>query len=275
MDMSAERVLSGFCILPLNCYNTDGMNSIIKYDFPEKNLGPDFAKDKLKDFKELIDASISFVVLSLPGVGVSYFLRYLATQKFALFIHIDLYSLPTLSQHEFYRMFHRDLGGKPTAATDEQIFLESKDIIKKLTEENKKVVIIFSRFDQLKKDFDENFLSNIQSIATIFPKKIVLIFTSIKPLVEIASDSLRGGNLNFYSENLYFKPYSKEDLKKLLAIEPARIPAKDVLDRLLDLSGGHNQLLHILLSSQKLQNLQLDKFVKLQLKELIDRKSVV
>ncbi len=43
-----------------------------------------------------------------------------------------------------------------------------------------------------------------------------------------------------------------------------------MLEKLLDLSGGHNQLFRIMLSSQKQHNLLLDQFVKMQLKELVD-----
>lgn len=225
---------------------------------------------KLAEFKKLIEAGVSFVAMSMPGVGASYFLKYLASQRFAYFIYVDFYVLPTLSQHEFYRMFLKDLGGKPGPKTDEQVFLESKEILKKLCQEHEKIVIIFSRFDQLKNDFDANFLSNLQSLTTIQPNKIVLIFTSIKPLEEIAPDAITGGNLTFYSKILYFKPYSSKDLKKLLVLEPELPRPKETLEKLLELSGGHNQLLHILLNSKKQENLLLDRFVKMQLKELVD-----
>ncbi len=245
-----------------------------RYSFIEGKLGPDFAKENLKNFKQLIDAAISFVALSLAGVGVSYFLKYLAMQKFARFIHVDLYDLPTLSQHEFYKLLLSETGGKPAAKTDEELLQETKKILNTLSQKWGKIVIIFSRFDQLKDQFDWNFLSNIQSLAAqsltnTAPGKIVLIFTSTRPLHEIASDALSGGNLNFYSEELYFKPYSKDDLIKLLKIEPARPTPKPVMEKLLALSGGHNQLFRILLSSQK-QHLLFDQFVKMQLKEFID-----
>lgn len=239
------------------------------YNFKEAKLGLDFAKEKLADFKALINASQSFSVVSMPGVGVSYFLKYLTSQDFAYFIHVDLYNLPTLSQHEFYRMFHRDLGIKPTTATDEQVFLEIKTTLKKLAEKNGKVVIIFSRFDQLKKDLDENFLSNLQSLATIAPGKIVLIFTAIKSLYELAPEAVTGGNLPFYSKVLYFKPFSKEDLKKLFLLDHTQ-KAHLNLDEMLKLSGGHTQLLNVFINSQKQNNLLLDKFVTLQLKDLIN-----
>lgn len=240
------------------------------YNFKEFGLGPDFAQDKLKDFAGMIEASSSFTTMSMPGVGASYFLKYLCKQNFAFFFHIDLYLLPTLTQHEFYRLFHREVGGKPSPKTDEQIFLETKNLIKNYAQKYPKVVVVFSRFDQLKKELDENFLSNLQSLSTIIPGKIVLIFTSIKPLHELAPDAITGGNLTFYSKYLYFKPYSGQDLKKLLKLESEPLPTSAQLDQLIELSGGHYQLLNILLNSQKQQNLLLDQFVKLQLKGLVD-----
>ena len=131
-------------------------------------------------------------------------------------------------------------------------------------------MIIFNRFDQLAKEFDFNFLSNLQSLTTLSPDKIVLIFTSTKPLIDIAPEALQGGNLTFYSKVLYFKPYTKTELKKLLKIEPEESEEGADMDELLELSGGHNQLFRILLNSQKQKNLLLDQFVKTQMKGLID-----
>ncbi len=237
------------------------------YNFKEKGLGPDFAKEKLADFKRLIDSSQSFTVISMPGVGVSYFLKYLSCQDFAHFIHVDLYNLPTLSQHEFYRMLHRDLGGKPSSNTDEQIFLETKQILSKLALKHGKIVIIFSRFDALKKDFDANFLSNLQSLTTLALGKIVLIFTAIKPLDELSPEAVSGGNLPFYSKLVYFKPFSASDLKELFTLDHTQ-KAHPNLEKMIKMSGGHNQLLHIFINSHKANNLLLDKFVTLQLRDL-------
>lgn len=242
----------------------------MSYNFPEGKLGPNFAPDKVKEFKTLIDTGLSFVVMCMPGVGASYFLKYLTHQNFARFIHVDLYELPFLTTHEFYKLLLTELGGKPSAtASDEQMFRQSKELLKKLTQKYEKIVIIFNHFDQLKKELDWNFLSNIQSLAQVSPGQTVLIFTSIKPLVELVPEAVTGGNLNFYSKSLYFKPYRREDLKKLLEIEPEPPTSKENLDKLIELSGGHNQLFHILLNS-RMENLLLDQFVKLQLKGLVD-----
>ncbi len=237
------------------------------YNFKEKDLGSDFAKEKLVEFKKLIDSSQSFTVVSMPGVGVSYFLKYLACQDFAYFIHIDLYSLPSLNQHEFYRMFLRDLKEDPAGKSDEQVFIETKEILNKLASKYGKIVIIFSRFDQLKKDFDENFLSNLQSLTSVSQGKIVLIFTAIKPLYELTPQAVTGGNLPFYSRILYFKPFLAKDMKKLFLLEHTQ-KAHPALDKMIDLCGGHVQLLNVFNNSQKKNNLLLDKFVTLQLRDL-------
>mgnify|MGYP001568331661 CR=1 FL=1 len=116
--------------------------------------------------------------------------------------------------------------------------------------------------------FDHEFLGNLRSLVRIARGKIVLIFTAVKPLTEIAPEAIAGGNLGFYSENLYFKPYSKEDLKKLLPLTSYKPTDKATLEEIIELSGGHNQLLHILLNSQK-ENLLHDQFVKMQMRDLI------
>lgn len=239
------------------------------YNFREYALGEDFAADKVKEFKSLIDASISFTTVSMPGAGVSFFLKYLTSKDFADFIHIDLYALPTLNQHEFYRMFLRDLGGKPDGKSDEQVFIETENILKNLVKPERKLVLIFSRFDSLRKAFDANFLSNIQSLTNIVPNQIVLIFTAIKPLEELAPLAITGGNLAFYSRILYFTPFAKNDLESLFMLDHTHKAHPD-LEEAIKESGGHNQLLHIFINSHKKQNLLLDKFVRLQLRDLYD-----
>src|SRR3990167_9644445 len=257
------------------------------YNFKEAELGPDFAKEKMTELKAFIDAGLSFTILSMPGVGVSYALKYLASQSYAHFIHIDMYALPSLTQHEFYKetlkaMLERSFLSSSAyrlllTKSDDELFSEIKKKLVHLAEKQEKIVIIFSRFDQLKKEFDWNFLSNIQSLATVAPGsprsaggagKIVEIFTSVKPLNETAPDAVSGGNLNFYSKDLYFKPFSDSDLKKLFLLDHTLKAHPDIYD-LIKLSGGHIQLFNIILNSHKQQNLMLDQFVKQQMKSLM------
>lgn len=240
------------------------MNIKSKYNFKEANLGPDFAREKMADFKELIQNSQSFTVLSMPGVGVSYFLRYLVTQNPALFYHIDLYSLPALTKEEFFKLTYKELSGKSGGTV-----ADCRKILEEIAKKEEKICIVFSRFDQLQKEFTAEFFSNIQSLTNIAPIKTCLIFTSIKPLYEIAPEAISGGNLPFYSKTLYFKPFLPKDCKALLSLDVQYPYSNKNLDELIKLSGGHIQLLHILLNSQKQEPL-LDQFVKMQLKEFTD-----
>lgn len=241
----------------------------IRYNFQEAQLDPNFGGNNLTKVKELIDSSISFITLAMPGIGVSYFLRYLATLDFAYFIHLDMYHLSQLTKSEFWKMFLRELGGNPTTKSDDALLTECEKLLRTLTQKQTKIVIIFNRFDQLKKEFDVTFLANIRSLRNINPDKIVMIFTANKPLYETFPKAISGANLNFYSKYLYFESYSKEDLKKLSLLSPNQLPEKKI-NQLIELAGGHGQLLNILMNSHIQENLTLDHFVKLQMKELLD-----
>lgn len=252
------------------------MNLKYKNSFKEAELGEDFAKEKVEEFKSLINLSQSFTVVSMPGVGVSYFLKYLACQDFANFFHIDIYSLPSLTQRELYKLLYKELTGEKSLngsseeekKDDQAIFQDCQKAIFDLSQQPGKVVLIFSRFDALKKVFDSDFFSNLQSLITINPGKVSLIFTSVLPLNELAPEAVSGGNLSFYSKVLYFKPFSKKDLVSLFTINHS-LESHPELENMVELSGGHSQLLHIFINSHKQNNLLLDKFVTLQFKDLI------
>lgn len=242
----------------------------VKYQFSESRLPEDFAKENMDKMKHLIDSSYSFTTLAMPGMGVSYLLRFLATRDFANFIHVDLYSLSNLTKHEFFRLLLHELGGKSRDKTDLEMLTECKKTLSDTAKKHPKIVLIFNRFDQLKKEFDETFFANLRALRDCAPGKIVLLFTAIKPLYETSPKAIGGANLNIFSKHLYLKPYSKYDLQQLLKITLThKIPAIQ-LSKLIELSGGHSQLLHILINSEKKPNPLLDHFVKLQMKELLD-----
>lgn len=163
------------------------------------------------------------------------------------------------------------MGGDPNSKTEAQIFDECKIKLATLARKKDKIVIIFNRFDQLSPEFDKQFLANLRSFRNIDPDKIVMIFTANRPIYEIASGSIIGTNLYFYSRIFYLGRYNRADLIKLLYVNKPNLSISQArLNKLVDLSGGHNQLLNILINSEIQENPLLDKFVKLQLKELYD-----
>lgn len=248
------------------------------YNFKESKLGPGFSHDFYKKAEGLIQASTPFTILGMPGVGVSFFLRYLASYGSTFtkandihFVFVDIYALSTLSRGEYLSWLLHELGISGIGKPEQEIFNLIKIQLQKLTDSHKKIVIIFNRFDQLKDEFDKQFLANIRSLKNIDPDKITMIFTANKPLYEVCPEAIIGTNLNFYSQTLYFGTYKDEDLKKLfLVLNPnSGLNSLDI-DKLISLAGGHNQLLMILTKSESHENYLLDRFVKLQLSEIYE-----
>lgn len=242
------------------------------YNFKEVQLPAGFAAAKMSQIKQLINTSTSFTLLGLPGVGVSYVLRYLATTNLAHFVFVDSFALTTLSQAEYLALLLHELGGDPKHQTEQQIYEGCKEKLKLFSQKNNKIVIVFNRFDQLFTVPDQSselFMGNLRSLETVAPEKIIMIFTSNKPLYELCPKALLGANISFYSQLLYFGIYKNKDLIDLLGITTNIEFPNIKADKSLKLAGGHNQLLQILLTSESQDPLQ-DHFVKLQLREIYD-----
>lgn len=242
----------------------------MQYSFKESYLPAKFASQKLKEVKQLINSGISFTVCGIPGVGVTIFLRYLATLDFAHFVFIDVYKLPQLTKSELFKTLLSELGGKVKHADDGQIINECSKILHDLTQKEK-VVIIFNRFDTLKKEIDKTLFTNLSSLWEADRQKVVFIFTGNRPIVETAAKEIGGGYLYILSKNFYFKTYSFEDLKDILdSLYPGLNDDQQVTEKALKLSGGHHQLFHLLLKSVKFENPLEDLFIRLQLKEIYE-----
>src|SRR3990167_11562922 len=86
-----------------------------KYNFKEKQLDPEFCKREVSEVKKLINSSISFNVVGMPGMGISMFLKYLVCKleddEDGLVIHVDINELPELSKDSFAKLLDQELGG--------------------------------------------------------------------------------------------------------------------------------------------------------------------
>lgn len=239
-------------------------------NFKEKNLGQDFCKDYIKKVGGLIRASTSFTVVGMPGMGISIFLRYLATTNLAYFVHVDINELPSLTKNELFKLLFKELGGQTFGILDDQYLELCKKQIEQIITGQQKLVVIFNRFDKLKSQFDPSFFDNLRALRDIDKEKIVMIFSANRPLVEQYPQMFTGGNLNMFSQSYYLKPFSKEDLKKLIDLNsPFAKSDPQKLETAIKLCGGHYQLLQLLLKSDYLESDPLlDPVIKLQLKEL-------
>ncbi|MEK7182962.1 MAG: helix-turn-helix domain-containing protein [Patescibacteria group bacterium] len=243
----------------------------MKYNFKEDHLGAEFCKETIVAIKKLINASISFTVVGMPGLGISIFLRYVATQPFSYFVHVDVYELSKLTRFELVKLLLKELGTHSSSKNYEQLLKACQKGLEDLVKTHKRVVIIFNRFDQLHKEFDISFFNNLRTLRDVDREKIVMVFAANKPLYMFAPQAIDKGNLNMYSKTLYLPPYSPQDLRRLLILNaPELTKDKASLEKALKLAGGHYQLLQLLLKSERLENPLLDYFIKAQLKILYD-----
>lgn len=244
------------------------------YEYKEASLGRDFCVEKTLAVKELIDSSTTFTMVAMPAVGVSYFMRYLATNPYGEgydFVHINAYELHTLNKLNFYKLLYKELDGGTEIETEDELILAIKELTLKRAQCSHRLVIIFNRFDQLDKCFDEEFFGSLYMIREMDKERIVMIFTSTKPLIEIVPEMISGANLYMFSKSLYFGRFTDEELVAIYSLNnPGNLAANPSLKRALALAQGHHQLFQLLLNSVRLDDPLLDRFIKIRLAELYE-----
>lgn len=244
---------------------------MINKNFVEKNLPDSFAVSKVSDIKKLIDKGDSFTMLGMPGVGVSSFLRFVASTDIAYFAFVDIYQIVSLSKLEFLRQILKNLDVEELPGEEQQVMDAIIKRLQELSKAEKKIVIICNRFDQLSEKIDRNFLANLFQLTKVAPQKIVFIFTSNIPLYELCPDAISGYNLNFYSNFYYFGRYEESDIKDLLRLnfEISDFNSERV-QKALKLSKGHLQLAQMMIKTESIENPILDRFVRLALSEICE-----
>lgn len=246
-----------------------------KYSFKEAHLSKSFCLDKYAEILNLIKTGISFTTIGIPGVGVSFLLRFLASQKVADFIFTDMYTLMTPSKFGCLKSLAKELGIEKEFNKEDALYEAIYKKLEVIVKDCDKLVIIFNRFDHLASVLDERFLSNLRALRNINPDRIVMIFTANRPLYELSPQAVRGTNINFFSKIIYITPFSKKDLLEVSAINPILKEAEirmggDHIKEFARLSGGHSQIFQIMLKTEFINNPLLDNFIKLQLRELYE-----
>lgn len=237
--------------------------------FGKNNFNVKFCADRVLDIKKLIDSSVTTSIIGVPGVGISIFLKYLAGQTFAKFIYIDVFGLPNLTSLDLFKTLLSQLGGNSKSKSEGELAAECKERIEKLTQQNERVVICFGGFDQLKPSFNQEFFHHLRSIRNVNQKKVVFMFGICRRLETLISEDLMDTDLNMLSSVYYLTPYSQDELIYLLSIYgPKSEMSKEELRELLELSGGHFQILQLLLRSERLGSPASDPFLKLALRNI-------
>ncbi len=248
-------------------------------DLIEKNLPASFCQPTLVQVKKLIELSTTFSIVGIPGMGISTFLRYLVTQNFAHcgargslethLVHVDVNRLSKFCSTEFFELLLEELGGKKL--TDKNTLELCCHRLEDLTSKYERVVIVFNRFDQLKKSFSYDFFSNLRYLRDVDKGKVVMIFAANRPLFTQAPQAVHKSNINMFSQSLYLPLYSPAGLLMLLNLYSQLLLSHPNLEYAVKLCGGHYQLLQLLLRSKHLiDNPLKDPVVRIQIREFYD-----
>lgn len=230
-----------------------------------------FASQQIIDLAEKVDSAAAVSVLGISGVGITLFLKHATTQLIGRIIYLDVFSLTSFKTAEFYKALLQELGGSTQLKDDttENLISGCKKQVGLLVNENKKVVICITGFDQLQPEFSASFFHYLRSIRAVDPAKVVYIFGVCRRLDTLLPISLIDTDISLFSSVYYLKPYSKEDMNYLLSTYGPRTDLSDIeVSKLVDLSGGHFQLLQMLLNSEIRNNPTHDPFIQLIFKNI-------
>ncbi|EFK94848.1 protein containing Signal transduction response regulator, C-terminal domain [sediment metagenome] len=145
--------------------------------------------------------------------------------------------------------------------------------------------IFLIRFDRLELAFTQEFFHNLQGLKDATHRHMSYVFTSYRPLYELAPRVFTKASLAAFSQDMYLAPAATKDLLVVLNMLLTRYhitipdPVKNIL---IEQSGGHVQYLHVSLlrvqehpeliknPDQLLLHLQTSDDVALQSEELFE-----
>lgn len=239
--------------------------------FLEQQFSHDFCADLTQSVKGLVEGSVDFTLVALPGLGATTYLKFLTGQSFAKFIYLNLTNITSLNNLTLIKSLAEKLG----AGSEDQI----KQKLAQLVKNDQKVVIILGHFDQLQPS-NELFVI-LDNLRKVDPKNIVLIFHTNKPLIQTLPPQISSTHLSLISKTLFLKPYSEKELEqilKVIALDPSL--EENYIKKAVKLSGGHCLLLRLLLKTPFQEQPLDDPSIVLELKNILqnfsyqDRKAI-
>lgn len=228
--------------------------------FQERKFPATFCETTLSECNKSIKSSTSMNLIGLSSVGISFFLRFLSTHLDYKFIHINTFELPEFTKDEFFKQFAQKTN---PSRTQDNCLSHTRLGLEQLSQTNERVVIIINRIDRLAKLLDQSFFDNLRYLREANSEKIIFIFVSATPLIELRPDGIRDTS-SMHIRQVFFKPYRKEDLMTITKIDGT----PTIKPKALELSGGHHSLFQTLLRCQSLDNPLSDPMVELVIRDI-------
>lgn len=224
----------------------------------------DFCSETTQSCLKLIDASCSFTLRAMPGLGVSFFLKHLMQHKNYYWIPLNLYELPKPKPKTLIQFLANALGC-PIPGKYESLAHCIEGRIQELAKNHERIVLVFNRYEALEHATGTLMLNTLRSIRDINREKIVFIFAASKSLANRLSPH-QMDSFNLFSKEVFLKPFRPDELAHLLTLDKsASLVGKSDLQRVIIMSGGHHSLAQTLLRCQSLDNPLGDPMVRLQL----------
>lgn len=223
-----------------------------------------FCKVATSECLNLINNAISFNLVAMPGVGITYFAHFLETVSEDEFVFINTYEMPEFTKENFYKQLYVKLGGVIQPSKDPSLDDIKELLVLKTKDSGRKLVIVINRLDRLERMLDQNFFDILRYFKDVDRSKIVMIFISSQLVINQYSSKIKD-LFNIISKTIYFKPYSGTDLRQVLAIDGSLATTEPAIA----LCGGHHNLYNVLARCQSLDNPLSDSMVELLVKDIL------
>lgn len=239
--------------------------------FPEAELSDSFANEQFQSISQLLSDNPVTTIVGLPASGITILMRYLTNRLGGKVVFVDTYQMPEISQLQFFKRFAEELGIDEEAQDVEILVEKCRKRLTQLSKDKESITIIFNRFDAMKDVVDPRFFDQIRALQYINRGKIKILIGLCRLTEDVFLPHVSGSDLTYYSNQYLLPFYSEKDLRELIRLHgPVRkiTPAK--WKEAMELSGGHLQLLQLLLQTEYIKRPLDDPFIKLALQDIFE-----
>lgn len=251
------------------------MHKVIEAGYPIS-----FREEQAKQLGVHIRNHDSVVIIGMKRVGISNFLRfflnhekviktYIENGTHHLFVPIDLNDLVERTAFPFWTLTLKrivDTIESSTLPDDVKIqarryFTESiqlHDLFFTIDSVHKVAnsalaagwypTLFFIRFDRIRDAITPEFFANLQGLKDAAKQKLSYVFTSYRPLSELAPNVFTKSALSVFSKDMYVPPARNEDMTSILETFRGRYRLelnKDIQNSLIAAAAGHVQYLQL------------------------------
>ncbi|MCA9331171.1 hypothetical protein KC957_03905, partial [Candidatus Saccharibacteria bacterium] len=212
-----------------------------------------------RECESLIGSKTSFNLVATAGVGVTFFVKYLDARSSADFIYVNPYEMHEVTQAAVYAQLAEklDLPGSASLA-------DIRDRLGNVIGSERTVVLLFNRFDRIRRVVDAQFYDNIRFLRDVNRARVVVGFVTTEPMVE-AVPAEASEFMSLVSRTVYFSGYNEADMQELLAAGGSR----GATNQELTLAGGHHLLLQVVMGCQDPSNALSDPMVELLVRDIV------